>query len=69
MELKSNGLTIGKHGRVKADVYAHTLRVEGSVEGNLYASELVAIHNSAQVKGNVVSPRVNLDCTSFEASR
>ena len=61
VELKSNGLTIGKHGRVKADVYAHTLRVEGSVEGNLYASELVAIHNSAQVKGNVVSPRVNLE--------
>lgn len=61
VELKNNGLTIGKHGRVKADVYAHTLRVEGSVEGNLYASELVAIRNSAQVKGNVVSPRVNLE--------
>ena len=61
VELKNNGLTIGKHGKVKADVYAHTLRVEGSVEGNLYASELVAIRNSAQVKGNVVSPRVNLE--------
>jgi hypothetical protein len=31
------------------------------VEGNLYASEWVAIPNSAQVKGNVISPRVNLE--------
>ena len=69
VELKSNGLTIGRHGKVKADVYAHTLRVEGSVEGNLYASEVVAIRNSAQVKGNVVAPRVNLeDGAKFKGS-
>ena len=69
VELKTNSLTIGRHGKVKADVYAHTLRVEGSVEGNLYASEVVAIRNSAQVKGNVVAPRVNLeDGAKFKGS-
>jgi cytoskeletal protein CcmA (bactofilin family) len=61
VQLKSNCLTIGSQGKVKADVYAHTVYVEGFVEGEIYGSERVVIRKTAQVNGNVTSPRVSLD--------
>jgi cytoskeletal protein CcmA (bactofilin family) len=61
VQLKSNSLTIGSQGKVRADVYAHTIYVEGLMEGDLYGSERVVIRRTAQVKGNVTSPRVSLD--------
>lgn len=59
--LKNNSLTIGQQGKVSADVYAHSVYVEGYMEGDLYGSERVWIRNSAQVRGNITSPRVSLD--------
>lgn len=69
VQLKSNSLTIGPQGKVRADVYAHSIYVDGFVEGDLYGSERVAIRKSAQVKGNVTSPRVSLeDGAKFKGS-
>lgn len=59
--LKNNSLTIGQQGKVSADVYAHSVYVEGYMEGDLYGSERVWIRSSAQVRGNITSPRVSLD--------
>lgn len=61
VHLKNNSLTIGPNGKVRADVYAHTIYVEGYMEGDLYGSERVGILKSAQVRGNVTSPRVSLE--------
>ena len=61
VQLKSNSLTIGPQGKVRADVYAHSIYVDGYLEGDLYGSERVHIRKSAQVKGNVTSPRVSLE--------
>ena len=69
VQLKSNGLTIGPHGKVRADVYAHSIFVDGFVEGDLYGSERVNIRKSAHVRGNIVSPRVSLeDGAKFKGS-
>ena len=69
VQLKSNGLTIGPQGKVRADVYAHSIFVDGFVEGDLYGSERVSIRKSAQVRGNIVSPRVSLeDGAKFKGS-
>lgn len=59
--LKSHALTIGSQGRVQANLYAKSVRVEGRVEGDLYGAERVVITASAQVTGNVMSPRVSLE--------
>jgi len=59
--LRNNSLTIGPQGKVAADVYAHSIYVEGYMEGDLYGSERVCIRKSAQVRGNITSPRVSLD--------
>lgn len=61
IHLHEHGLTIGSKGKVKADIYAHSIVVDGKVDGDLYGSERIAIRKSGEVKGNVVSPRVSLE--------
>jgi cytoskeletal protein CcmA (bactofilin family) len=61
VQLKNNSLTIGTQGKVRADVYAHSIHVEGYLEGDLYGSERVNIRKSAQLRGNITSPRVSLE--------
>jgi len=58
IELKDNVLTIGPNGRIKAQLYAKTIVVLGTVNGNITASEKVDIRDSASVDGNVASPKV-----------
>jgi cytoskeletal protein CcmA (bactofilin family) len=69
VHLPNNTLTIGAQGRLKADVYAHTAYVEGSMEGDLFGSEQVIIRKSARIRGNIASPRVTLeDGATFKGS-
>ena len=61
VNLRSHALTIGGKGQVKADVYAHSIRVEGRMEGDLYAAERAVITKTAEVRGNITAPRVSLE--------
>jgi cytoskeletal protein CcmA (bactofilin family) len=58
IELKDNVLTIGPNGRIKAQVFAKTVVVLGTITGNVTASEKVDIRDGATVDGDVVSPKV-----------
>ena len=69
VRLKKNAVIIGQDGKIKADVYAKSVAVDGEVEGDLYGAEQVSIRQSATVKGNVTAPRVSLeDGASFKGS-
>jgi len=59
--LKQNLLTIGKDGQVNATINARILTVEGTVEGDLKAEEQIVLKKSADVRGNITSPRVTLE--------
>lgn len=59
--LDQGSLTIGKEGRVRADVYAKSIIVDGTMEGDLFANDRVNIRASAQVIGNVTAPRVAIE--------
>lgn len=61
VQLRDNSLTVGSQGKIKADLYAKEIHVDGHVEGDLFGSERVVIRKSAQVRGNVTSPRVSLE--------
>ncbi len=61
IQLKDKSLTVGSEGKVFADVYAHTVMVEGKVKGDLYGAERVAVKRTGDVQGNIVSPRVSLE--------
>jgi cytoskeletal protein CcmA (bactofilin family) len=61
VDVKGNSVTIGETGRVKADVYAKTIIVEGEVEGNLFGGDQIILRSSGNVRGNLTAPRVALD--------
>jgi cytoskeletal protein CcmA (bactofilin family) len=69
IDLAQNTVTIGKSGRVTADVFARVIHVEGEVKGNLFGSEQILVHGSGSVNGNLSSPRVALaDGCKFKGS-
>lgn len=59
--LKQNTVTIGKNGRVTANVYAKIINVEGEMIGDLFGGEQVIVHRSGRVRGNITAPRVTLE--------
>jgi cytoskeletal protein CcmA (bactofilin family) len=61
VELRNSNLTIGKEGKVRADVYAKAITVDGTTEGDLYASESIIVHVSAHVRGNITAPKVGIE--------
>ncbi len=61
IHLPNNNVTIGSEGKVHADVHAKSVCVDGVVKGNLFGSDRVSVRSSAQVNGNISSPRVSLD--------
>lgn len=58
IELRDNVLTIGPNGKIKAQVFAKSVVVLGSVIGNVTASEKVDLRDNGSVEGDIVSPRV-----------
>jgi len=69
VRLRQHSVTIGRSGRVKANVFGLSIRVEGEVHGNLTGDEEVVIRNTGRVEGNIVAPRVTLeDGSSFRGA-
>lgn len=58
IELKQNVLTIGPNGRIKAQIFAKAVVVQGEVTGNITASERVDIRDAGSVDGDLSAPRV-----------
>ena len=58
---KGNRLTIGPHGRVKANVTACSVVVQGKLEGNIQASDRVDLKQSAVVMGDIATQRISID--------
>jgi cytoskeletal protein CcmA (bactofilin family) len=56
----TRNLTIGKEGGVKGNIRAKVVVVEGTVNGDIYASESCSVRVTAKIIGNIFSPRVGL---------
>ncbi len=54
IELRQNLLTIGPNAKIKAQVFAKTVVVEGQVHGNISAGERIDIRDKGVVEGNLV---------------
>lgn len=61
VQLRNHALTIGKEGKVKADIHARSISVDGTTDGDLFASESIAIRATANVRGNLLAPRISLE--------
>jgi len=61
IQLAQHAVTVGAKGRVSAAVHARVLSIEGEVDGNLVAEELIVLKKSARVRGDLVAPRVVIE--------
>lgn len=61
IEVPKHSVTVGRSGRVTADIKAKVIHVEGEVKGNLSAAEQIVIRKTATMLGNLTAPRVGLE--------
>jgi cytoskeletal protein CcmA (bactofilin family) len=54
-------LVIGEGARVNAEINAGTVIVNGVVEGNIRATQLIELHTPGRVKGNMETPSLSID--------
>lgn len=54
-------LVIGEGARVTAEILAGNVVVNGTVEGNIKATNLVELHPPARVKGSIETPALSID--------
>lgn len=56
-----NHLTVEPTGKLLADLEVETLTVNGEVQGNITAQQMVSVRAGARVVGNIQAPRVVID--------
>jgi cytoskeletal protein CcmA (bactofilin family) len=61
IQLSGNSLTIGPNGRIRANITAKNVTVNGSVDGNIEAGERTDLRKSAVVKGDVRTRRIAIE--------
>jgi cytoskeletal protein CcmA (bactofilin family) len=69
IELRQNILTIGPNAKIKAQVFAKAVVIQGEVHGNVTATEKVDIRDAGSVDGDLSAPRVAIaDGAHFRGS-
>jgi cytoskeletal protein CcmA (bactofilin family) len=58
---QDKNLTIGRQGRVNADIHASVVEILGEVEGDVRGDELVKLHKTAVVRGNIFAQRLVME--------
>jgi len=56
-----NHMTVEEGGVVIADVEVENLTVNGEIQGNISAAEMVSVNSTAKVVGNINAPRVIIE--------
>lgn len=59
--LQGHNVTISESGKVRANITANQIIVEGTLEGDMNGDEKVVIRETGNVLGNIVAPRVTLE--------
>lgn len=57
----NNRLFVDNGGRVVADVEADTVAIQGYLEGDVVARDVVQLMDGCTVTGNIRAPRINIE--------
>ncbi len=61
-EIKADGdLIIGENAVVVAKIEADKITVKGTIKGNIYASTAVELYSTAKVKGDILTPNLEIE--------
>ncbi len=61
IRLTGGRVSVGSSGNVQANIDAREISVEGTLQGNLKASESVRLGPSSKVQGSITAPRIGID--------
>ena len=65
IDLRDHSLTVGPNGRVKANVSAKGVIVQGKLDGAINASERVELRQTAVVNGDLATRRITIEEGAF----
>ncbi len=65
IDLHEHSLTIGPHGRVRANVQARDVTVFGRVDGNIIGRDRVELKRSAVLAGDIATQRIVIEDGAF----
>jgi cytoskeletal protein CcmA (bactofilin family) len=69
IDLKEHHLTIGKNGRIKADLRAKTITIIGEVVGQIVADDKVELQAASRLQGDIIATRLSIaDGAHFKGS-
>jgi cytoskeletal protein CcmA (bactofilin family) len=57
----SGTLTIGEHARIRGEIRAKSVKVRGTVEGNISVSERCELQAGCALHGDIEAPRLMVD--------
>jgi len=57
----NKNLTVGRQGRVKADIHASSVIVFGQLVGDIHSEGMVCLAKGADVKGNIFCDRIVME--------
>jgi cytoskeletal protein CcmA (bactofilin family) len=58
IEVRAHTATIGRLAHIEAPIVAKGVVVEGTVRGNVTATDLIELRDTARLHGNVAAPRI-----------
>jgi cytoskeletal protein CcmA (bactofilin family) len=61
IHLANARVTVGPSGKVQAELEAREIIIDGTVQGNLKASDSVHLGPSSRVVGGVITPRIGIE--------
>ncbi len=69
VRLKEHHLTVGKSATIDASVEAKSIRIEGTVKGDVVAGDRIELATGSTLLGDIVSPRIAIsDGARFKGS-
>ena len=69
VRLKDHHLVVGKSAQIDATLEAKSIRIEGTVRGDVLATERVELANDSTLTGDIVAPRMMIaDGARFKGS-
>jgi cytoskeletal protein CcmA (bactofilin family) len=62
---QSHQLTVGKKGRIEADIQASSIAISGKVSGNITAFNTIRINKTADISGQIKAKSVSVEDGAF----
>jgi cytoskeletal protein CcmA (bactofilin family) len=60
--IESTGtLTIGEHARIRGEIRTKSVKLRGTVEGNIFVTERCELHAGCTLHGDIEAPRLMVD--------